>query len=141
MQQTLIIMLLTLLGLCACNRENSEDVIQNVTPSELSKTWDVVKLNGKNVKKFNATITFDLQKDIASGTSGCNQFAAETRHNTQNNTLKFTVFNKTKNICKDEQGFFEIDYFEQLQKISHFKYKNKLKLELLDDEGKIIELQ
>lgn len=140
MQQFSIIMLLTL-GLCACNRENTDDETQIVTPNELSKTWSIEKLNGKNVKKFNATITLDLFKDVANGTSGCNQFVADTRHNTQNKTLKFTAFNQTKIACKGEQAFFEIDLYEQLQKTTHFEFKNKLKFELIDDEGKTIELQ
>lgn len=140
MQQTLIIMLLTL-GLCACNRENADEELQNVTLSDLSKTWNVEKLNGKNVKNFNATLTLDLSKDIANGTSGCNQYGSDTRHNVQNKTLKFTAFSQTEIACKNEQAFFEIDYFEQLKKTTHFQLKNTLKLILIDDEGKTIELQ
>jgi heat shock protein HslJ len=140
MQQTLIIMLLTL-GLFACNRENTEDEIENVTPADLSKTWKVERLNGKDVKKYNATITLDLRQDIANGMSSCNQFAADTRHNTANKTLKLTAFSQTKVACKDDLAFFEIDFFEQLQKITHFQLKTSQRLILIDDAGKRIELQ
>jgi heat shock protein HslJ len=121
------------LSLAACEKDPIK--------GDLTAAWRVEKLNGAAVQKFKATCTINIANGTAQGTNGCNDYGLYLRADESTQTISFFALVQTEKGCKDELGFFEIDYFEAIQKVSSYEFTDFNTLHLQYEDGKVIELK
>jgi heat shock protein HslJ len=128
----LILIALINIGLLACE-------VETVVKGDLNGTWKVVKLDGKDVTKENATCVIDVTKNNINGTSGCNAYnAAISLLNIVEQDITFGAISQTKIGCI---GTFEQEYFDALRKVNYFEFLDENTLQLKEDFGKTIEFK
>ena len=123
-----------LVFLGACNKET-------LTPETLNSDWQVRKLGTKDVSKFNATLTLDIDRKSATGTSGCNSYGAIINIALKEQTISFANIVSSKLNCKNENALFEIDFFDALKKVKYYKLTDKNTMKLTAADGGFIEMQ
>jgi heat shock protein HslJ len=126
---------------CLLTACHADDTTSNaLIEDQLLKDWKVSRLDKRNVKNFDATLSIDVAKKNASGTSGCNSFGTETRINLDRKTIAFGNIVATKISCKNNKALFEIDFFNALRRVEQFELTNTTTLKLIQNDGAVIEL-
>lgn len=129
----LILSLSLLVCIGACKKEV-------VSPETINSDWQIKKLGTKDVSKFNATLTLDIDRKSATGTSGCNSYGAIINIVTKHQKITFANIVSSKLNCKNENALFEVDFFDALKKVKTYELTDKNTMKLIANDGGFIEI-
>jgi heat shock protein HslJ len=118
----------------ACRKET-------VTPETLNSDWKIKKLGTKDVSKFNATLTLDIDRKSATGTSGCNSYGAIINVVMKHQKITFANIVSSKLNCKNDNALFEIDFFDALKKVKSYELTDDNTMKLVANDGGFIEIK
>ncbi len=81
---------------------------------ELNGTYNINRLNLKDVSSFGLNVTFDDSVKKISGFSGCNRFFGS--YTLNENTLKFSPLGTTKMLCSEDKNAIETELIKAFGK-------------------------
>ena len=100
----------------------------------ISESWKVATLDAADVSKFKGTLIIRASTKTSNGTSGCNQFNAETKVDSVNLTVSFSPIITTKIGCLNDLATFEQNYYQALQVVDTYEFENQSLI--LKEKGK-----
>jgi heat shock protein HslJ len=112
-----------------------------ITPETLNADWQIKKLGTKDVSKFGATLTLDINRKSATGTSGCNSYGAIINIVEKHQEIIFSSIVSSKLSCKNDNALFEIDFFEALKKVKTYEMSDEKTMKLVANDGGFIEIK
>jgi len=89
--------------------QNNETAVNNQLNFLDGKKWKLIQLQGKDVAKYNAFLTFDIKEKRVSGNSSCNNFFGPVTF--KGNTISFGAIGATMKACVGdtiEQDVFKL---------------------------------
>ena len=115
-----ILLLALFASLFACKQ------VEVIPPSQpISGNWKVSTLDATDVSKFKGTLIIKAPSQSSNGTSGCNQFNANTKVDSLNLTISFSPIITTKIGCLNDLATFEQNYYQALQVVDAYEFENQ----------------
>lgn len=138
MKKYLYLLSISLLALLSFQCKSTKES-KNFSDQLNSGEFDVVKLNGNDVKDHKLTLIIDAEENRISGQSSCNNYGVS--YEMKEDTLDLGFVIATKMYCEGEMEM-EREFLKAVGNLNKFRYQdNNQKLSFFDEEGsKIIEL-
>lgn len=125
----ILVIILSLFTFNSCSNAKN----QSSNKELVSNLFEIIELSGNEVSRKGATITFNLDKNMVYGTSGCNNFSGSFRLN--NDTIDFGPIGATKKLCSDMA--LENELLKLLNGTKLFSVQDSI-LYLMENEGAIL---
>jgi heat shock protein HslJ len=112
-----------------------------IAPETLNADWQIKKLGTRDVSKFGATLTLDIDRKSATGTSSCNSYGAIINIVEKHQKITFANIVSSKLSCKNENALFEVDFFDALKKVKTYELSDDKTMKLVANDGGFIEIK